>query len=286
MASLRGNLAFRIGFTAAAAVLILIGASLNASGRVGWPVAFAGVAGVLALGTGVFARTYRLGLPLGGAALIISLLLAQFNPRQGDYVVQLAGLILLGIGGFVAGIAYRSFAVALQGQVREINILNTQLQQKHRAFLAATSDLERSGEQGDLASLTSNIARQVGADFACCYLESADHRQFVPQPPGVGLDRLHPMPVTRHEKSQLATAVGAGQTWVADGPAGLRELFNYVPDDLRVERVLAVPMPIGDRVAGFLLLGSKAGGFSDDDRRLATTLTLRAGAQLASAHAV
>ncbi len=45
-------------------------------------------------------------------------------------------------------------------------------------------------------------------------------------------------------------------------------------------------MPIGDRVGGFILLGSRAGAFNDDDRRLATTLTRRAGSQLASAHAV
>ena len=55
---------------------------------------------------------------------------------------------------------------------------------------------------------------------------------------------------------------------------------------MRIESLLAVPMPIGDRVGGFILLGNKRGGFTDDDLRLATTLMLRAGAQLASAHAV
>ena len=49
---------------------------------------------------------------------------------------------------------------------------------------------------------------------------------------------------------------------------------------------MAVPMPIGEHIGGFVLLGNKPGGFTDDDRRLARTLTLRAGAQLASAHAV
>ena len=49
---------------------------------------------------------------------------------------------------------------------------------------------------------------------------------------------------------------------------------------------MAVPMRIGDQVGGFILLGKKEGDFDDDDRRLAVTLTLRAGAQLASAHAV
>ena len=49
---------------------------------------------------------------------------------------------------------------------------------------------------------------------------------------------------------------------------------------------VAVPMPIGDRIGGFILLGSRRVRFSEDDRRLATTLTIRAGSQLASAHAV
>src|SRR5439155_12410244 len=66
----------------------------------------------------------------------------------------------------------------------------------------------------------------------------------------------------------------------------LKELFNFMREDMRLRAAMAVPMPIGDRIGGFILLGKHNAGFSDDDRRLATTLTLRAGAQLASAHAV
>ncbi|MFI4978488.1 MAG: GAF domain-containing protein, partial [Solirubrobacterales bacterium] len=61
---------------------------------------------------------------------------------------------------------------------------------------------------------------------------------------------------------------------------------KYAPDDLHIKGLLAVPMPIGEHIGGFILLGNRSRPFSDDDRRLATTLTLRAGALLASAHAV
>src|SRR5205807_2287716 len=80
--------------------------------------------------------------------------------------------------------------------------------------------------------------------------------------------------------------IESGQTYAADGNGALKELFNYMPEDLHLHGAMVVPMPIGDRIGGFILLGSNRVGFSDDDRRLATTLTLRAGAQLASAHAV
>src|SRR5205823_3030738 len=63
-------------------------------------------------------------------------------------------------------------------------------------------------------------------------------------------------------------------------------LFNYMPEDLQVRSAMAVPMLIGERIGGFILLCSNRAGFSDDDRRLAMTLTHRAGSRLANAHAV
>ncbi|HEY2592873.1 MAG TPA: GAF domain-containing protein, partial [Chloroflexota bacterium] len=122
----------------------------------------------------------------------------------------------------------------------------------------------------------------------CYYLASPDGRQFVPQPPGVGLERLHPQPVQRAASAAgpLVKAVESGAAFVGTDQAGLMEIVKYAPDDLHVEGLLAVPMPIGEHIGGFVLLGSRTGSFSDDDRRLATVLTLRAGAQLASAHAV
>src|SRR6266851_8063964 len=169
-----------------------------------------------------------------------------------------------------------------------MDALVARLEAKHRVFLAATSDAQGNGEPGDIGALTSSIAGQIGAAFASCYLASPDGKQFVPQPPGFGLGRLRPQPVNRTGGAAggLLAAIEMGKEFVGDDKAGLTEVVNYVPDDLHVESLLAVPMRIGDHIGGFMLLGNKPGGFTDDDMRLATTLMLRSGAQLASAHAV
>src|SRR6267378_5241412 len=280
MNSVRAVWGLRIGLSAATAALILVGASLNASGRVGWATALAGLAGLIALAAGVVYRTWRFSLPAGAGAIVLTLLIAQFNPRQGDLLLQLAGLIVLGAGGAVGRMAYERFTSTIERQAYE-------LAHKQRAFLAATSEVDTT-PAGDIASLTANIARQVGADFACCYLATGDQHEFVPQTPGIGLDQLHPLTVVRHPNGAgpLLAAIESGQTFAGEGNGTVKELFSFLPDDLHVRGAMAVPMPVGDRVGGFILLGRKAFGFSEDDRRLATTLTIRAGAQLASAHAV
>ncbi|TMC54597.1 MAG: GAF domain-containing protein [Chloroflexi bacterium] len=281
MNSIRAVLGFRVGLVATTALLILVGASLNASGRVGWSTAFAGFAGLLALATGVVYRNWRVSVPAGGAAFVFTVLIAQFNPNQGDLLLQVVGLAMLGAAGAIGGTAYRNFMDTMQRQ-------STELKQKHRAFLAATSDIDSVARAGDMAAITASIAQQLGADFACCYLVSSDSRQFVPQSPGVGLDGLHPAAINRHANGSgpLLAAIESGKTFTGQGNGMLKELFSYLPEDLHVRSALAAPMPIGDRVGGFILLGSKAAAFNDDDRRLATTLTLRAGSELASAHAV
>jgi HD-GYP domain-containing protein (c-di-GMP phosphodiesterase class II) len=288
MKSDRATFALRIGFSAAAAVLILIGAPLNAGGRLGWAAVFAGFAGVLSFAAGLAYTSWRLALPPAAAALVLTLLIAQFNPMQIDLLMQLGGLVLLGFAGVVGGIAYRSFAGAIRRHLHELGVLRSELEEKHRRFMAATSDSDGPGETGDVVSLTVNIAREVGADFACYYLASPDGRQFVPQPPGIGLERLHPQAVQRTAggAGPLVGSIESGKAFVATDQTGLLEIVNYAPDDMHVEGLLAVPMPIGEHIGGFVLLGSRSGSFSEDDRRLATTLTLRAGAQLASAHAV
>ncbi|HSS60056.1 MAG TPA: GAF domain-containing protein, partial [Candidatus Limnocylindrales bacterium] len=278
MNSIKALLGYRIGASAAAVLLVLAGGSLNASGREGWATGVAALAGVLAVAAGVTWRTWRLSVPIAAAALVLSLLSAQSNPRQGDLILQLIGLLLLGEGGAVAGDAYRDFTETIQRQARE-------LQQKHRAFLAATSESESIAAPGDMGALTTNIAQQVGADLAWCYLASADQRQFVPQAQGIGLDHMHPAAINRRQNGTgpLVAAIESGQAYAGQGNGSLRELFAYLPDDLHVQGSLAVPMPIGDRIGGFIVLASNVAEFTDDDRRLATTLTLRAGAQLASA---
>ena len=272
----------RIALSAATAILILAGATLNANGRVGQPALLAVVAGLLALLAGALNRTWKVAAPLGIVALVLTLITSQFS------LPEIGGLVLLALGGFAGSLAYRSFTEAMRRQLEGMTRLNSQLEEKHRAFLAATSDADTAAPPGDVAALTANIAHQIGSAFACYFLASPDGKQFVPQPPGIGLERLHPQPVNRVPggAGPLTAAMEAGQEFVGRDDSGLRELAHYLPEDLHVESLMAVPMPIGEHIGGFVLLGNKPGGFTDDDRRLARTLTLRAGAQLASAHAV
>ncbi|HSP10056.1 MAG TPA: GAF domain-containing protein [Candidatus Dormibacteraeota bacterium] len=288
MSSDRSTFALRIGFSAAAAALILVGAPLNAGGRGGWTAVLAAVAGVLSFAAGVAYSKWRFALPPAAAALAVSLVIAQFNPVQGDLLMQLAGLLLLGLAGVVGGIAYRSFTGTLKRHLSEVDVLRSQLEQKHRRFMAATSDADGPGVPGDVGALTINISREVGADLACYYLVSPDGHHFIPQPPGIGLEHLHPQPVPRRAASTgpILEAVEAGRSFATTDQGALLEILKYTPDDLGIKGLLAIPMPIGEHIGGFILLGNRSWAFSEDDRRLATTLTLRAGALLASAHAV
>jgi GAF domain-containing protein len=281
MNSIRAAFSLRTGLAAASALLILTGASLTAGRPVGWAALPPALAGLLALAAGVVYRQWRVSVPIGGLALIFTLVLAQFNREQGELVLHLVGLMMLGGGGALGGIVYRDLAVTVDRQAAD-------LRQKQRAFLAATSDVDAGARPEDLAAITANIAHQLGADFACCYLVSADQRQFVPQPPGVGLEGLHPMAINRSPNGAgpLLAAIESGKAFAGPGNGVMRQLFSYLSDEVSVRGALAVPLRVGDRIGGFIVLGSKATGFSDDDRRLATTLALRAGAQLASAHAV
>src|SRR3989442_15472500 len=104
MDSSRRVLGFRIALSAAAAVLVLAGASLNASGRDSGGIALAGVTGLLAVSSGVLYREWRLAVPLAGIASVVTIVIAQFNALQGDLVPQVAGLVLLAVGG-LAGAA-------------------------------------------------------------------------------------------------------------------------------------------------------------------------------------
>jgi HD-GYP domain-containing protein (c-di-GMP phosphodiesterase class II) len=283
MSSDQRTFALRIALSAATAILILAGATLNVSGRAGQEALLAAFAGLLALLAGALNGRWKVAAPLGIAALVVSVLTPHFSP------IEIGGLLLVGLGGVAGSIAYRSFTDAMRQQLDDVKRLNAQLVEKHRAFMAATSDADSSAQPGDVAALTANIAQQIGVGFACYFLASPDGKQFVPQPPGVGLDRLHPQPVNRVTgggAGPLIAAIEAGKEFVGYDASGLTELANYLPDDFHVDSVMAVPMPIGEHIGGFVMLGDKPGGFTEDDRRLARTLTLRAGAQLASAHAV
>jgi GAF domain-containing protein len=282
MSSARATFAYRIALSAATAILILAGATLNESGLAGEAAFLAAFAGMLALLAGALYRLWKASLPLAIAAVVASVLTPHFSP------LDLGGLLLLSLGGVAGSFVYYSFTDAMRHQLDDMKALNSQLQEKHRAFMAATSDADSRTQPGDVAALTANIAYQIGAGFACYFLASPDGKQFVPQPPGIGLDRLHPQSVNRVPggAGPMMAAIESGKEFVGRDESGLMELANYLPDDLHVDSLMAVPVPIGEHIGGFVLLGNKPGGFTDDDRRLARTLTLRAGAQLASAHAV
>ena len=239
LSSGRGSFAIRVGWSVAAAVLIFAGSSLNEGGRAGSEAVLAGVAGALALAAGLIYSNWRVAIPLAAASLVLTLVIAQFNRIQGDVLMQLAGLIALAAGGVMGGIAYRSFTRVLTDQASDIAGKNAQLEQKHRAFLAATSELD-GASFGDIATFTSTLAREARADLACCYLSSADGRRFVPQPPGVGVDRLRPQAVPRPHGNAgpLLTAIDSGRIFVADDESDLTELISFVPDDFHLDSLM------------------------------------------------
>ena len=191
MTSDRTRFTLRIALCAATAILILAGATLNVSGRTGQAALLAAVAGLLALLAGVLNRMWKAAVPLGLAAIVLALFTPPFRP------FDIVGLLLMGLGGLAGSLAYRSFTDALRHQLDDVTRLNAQLEEKHRAFMAATSDADSTSPPGDVAALTSNIAQQIGSGFACYFLASPDGKQFVPQPPGIGLERLHPRAVNR-----------------------------------------------------------------------------------------
>ena len=287
MNSGRALLGVRIGSAAAAGALILAGATLNAIDRDEPGMALAAAAGLLAVATGANFRSWRLAAPLGAGSLVLTLVIAQFNARGGDVAFQVGGLALLFVGGVCALVAYRSFAGELRRRADEVARLTAQLGQKHQAFVAATSDMNGT-RPGDTAAITAGIAANVHADFACCYLTSADGRRFVPQPPGVGVERLRPQAVNRPhgDAGPLLAAIESRTTYAARDENGLVELVSYLPDGFHLQSVLAVPMPMDDHIGGFIVLGRTGGQFSEDDQRLAATLVARAGTEFSSAQLV
>jgi len=136
--------------------------------------------------------------------------------------------------------------------------LEGHLEHRHRAFLAATSDAENTRPLTDTAGLTTHIAHLAGADVALYYASSADEKHFLPQPPGIGLERLHPQPVARGAKGagRLLSAIHSSTEYVASDQSGLAELFNFVPDEVHVASLMAVPMHFGEHIGGFILLGN------------------------------
>src|SRR5260370_15550861 len=184
--SLRGTFAIGVGFSAAAAVLLLAGASLNVSGRTGEAALLAGVGGLLAIAAGAMNVRWKISAPLGVAALLAAIAAARFNFTDRSLPPDVGGLVVLGLGGYVGSIAYKSFTDALHRQLDEMDALAGQLEEKHRVFLAATSDAE-SAKPGDIAALTTSIAGQMGAGFASPYIHPASRHHLLPHPTAFAL---------------------------------------------------------------------------------------------------
>src|SRR2546428_1167502 len=230
MNSERGTYASRIALSAATAALILAGASLNVSGRSGESALLAVLAGLFAVAAGALNENWKRSVPAGLAAVAATLASVRFDYRDSQLPYEVGGLILLAIGGFVGRIAYNNFTDALHLQLDEMESLIAQLEEKNRVFLAATSDTESTVKAGDIGALTSGIAGQMGAGFACTYLASPDGKQFVPQQPGFGLERLHPQPVHRsiNGTGPLLGAIEAGQKVVRGDKSGLPQVVHYL----------------------------------------------------------
>jgi len=285
----RASFAMRVAFAAAAGVLILAGASMSAgAGRPGGDVLVPAIAGLMAAVAGAAYFEWTIAGPMAIGSLLVTLLSVHFNFANPNLPFDIGGLLLLALGGLTGVTAYRSFSDALSRDNESMAGMQAQLEEKHRVFLAATQDADGHAQSGDPGALTARLAQSLGATFACDYLVSSDGKQYVPQPPGVALGRLHPQPVSRGAATAgpLLSSIDAGREFIGADKSGLAELVNYIPDELQVTGLMALPMLIGNRVGGFVLLGNKPGGFSDDDRRLGMTLIRRAGTQIASAHAV
>src|SRR5260370_36619629 len=136
MSSIRGTFALRLGFSAATAVLILAGASLNVNGRSGQAALLAVVAGLLGLGAGAMNVRWKISAPLAAAALLGSLAAARFDFRDSQLPLELGGVVLLGLGGPFGSLAHGRLTRAPRGQPPEMGGLGAQLEAKKRAFPA------------------------------------------------------------------------------------------------------------------------------------------------------
>src|SRR5438874_2309212 len=94
MRSERATFAIRIAFSAAAALLILAGASLNAAGRGGAELAVAGIAGFMAVVAGAAYPEWTVAGPMAAGSLLVALLSVRFDFTNPGLPIQLAGLVL------------------------------------------------------------------------------------------------------------------------------------------------------------------------------------------------
>ncbi len=281
----RSRISVPLALFVSAAVALLAGASFNIQGRTGETVLLSLLAALLAFGAGVAHQWWRYALGAFAGAVAIELFTYHFNLRDHYFPITSAGLLTLAAAGMIAFIAYSWITDDLRRRMDDLQRLNRRLEEQHRVFLAATD--EAAVQAGGFADLAESTARQTSSEICCYYLASAEGTHFVPQEPGVGMRSFKPHPVDRRRQGdRLLAAIEAAQAFHTVDLGDLSGLFDYLPPDFQLVAALAVPIPTGDRVGGFVLIANKPGGYGQDDRRLATTLAMRAGAHLASMHAV
>jgi HD-GYP domain-containing protein (c-di-GMP phosphodiesterase class II) len=281
----RAPISLPLALFGAAAFTILAGASFNIQDQKAETVLLALLAGVLAFGAGVAWQYWKYAAGAGVIAILIQVLAHHFQLGDRSLHINLAGLAALGLGGMLFTIGYQKVTADIHGRVRDLENLNARLEEQHRIFLAATEDPAM--QSGTVAELARNTARQTSSTICCYFLAGPDGTSFVPQE-GVGLEALRPQAVDRRRRASdpLVEAVESNTEFVTTDVQQLAALFSYMPHDLNLETALVVPIRVGDAIGGFVLIANKPGGYSLDDRRLATTLAMRAGAHLATTHAV
>ena len=284
MLGTRAQISLPLALFGAAAFTILAGASFNIQGQTADAAIFALLAGVLAFGAGVAWRYWKYAAGAGAIAVVVEALTHHFHFDR-YFFINLAGLAALGVGGMLFTLGYQKMTEQIRQRVVDLEALNARLEEQHRIFLAATEDPTL--HSASVAELAANTARQTSSAICCYYLAGPDGSTFVPQE-GVGLEGVRPQAVDRRRRAgdPLLDAIEKNQDFATSDPQQLGALFSYVPNDFTQESALVAPIRVGDAIGGFVLLANKPGGYGPDDHRLAGTLAMRAGAHLASTHAV
>ena len=283
MRAMKRGLSLQLALFAAAGLAILAGASFNIQGYTGERALIALLAGILAWAAGVLHRQWKIAVSLGLAALALTAAEAHFSGAQ-LFGENLAGLLCLILGGVISFVAYDRLTGELRQRLHDVQVMNRELEDQHRMFLAAT-DIA-TVDYSDLTALSASTARQVGAGF-CVYYLAAEGGQFVPQLPGAGFAGSTPQTlIPRPEGDPLILGLAGNNDYHAADRQHLSLVTRLFSGGMAVESVLVEPMVMGDRLAGFIVLGNKPGGFDRDDRRLASTLAVRAAIHFGSQRVV
>lgn len=283
MRAMKRGLSLQLALFAAAGLAILAGASFNIQGYTGLRALVALLAGILAWAAGVLHRQWKIALILGLGAVALTAAEAHFSGVQ-LFGENLAGLICLILGGILSSVAYDNVTSEMRQRLHDVEVANRELEDQHRMFLAATEI--GTVDYADLTALSTSTAQQVGAGF-CVYYLAAEGGQFVPQLPGHGFAGSSPQTlIPRPEGDPLILGLAANKDYHAADRQHLSLVNRLFSHGMSVQNVLVEPMVMGDRLAGFIVLGNKPGGFDQDDRRLASTLAVRAAIHFGSQRVV